>query len=56
MVTKRNTRAGKKVKNLKARSLSARKAKGVKGGLLPAVKTAQKVQYAMGDGSVRFVR
>jgi len=42
MVTKRNTRAGKKVKNLKARSLSAKKAKGVEGGLLPAVNVAQR--------------
>lgn len=48
MATKRARKSGKKVKTLRAKSLSGKKAKGVKGG-------AQKVQYVMGDGSVRFV-
>jgi len=38
------------VRSLKPRSLSTKKAKSVKGGLLPAVR---KISEGMGDGSVR---
>ncbi len=34
MATKRARKSGKKVKNLRAKSLSGKKAKGVKGGII----------------------
>jgi hypothetical protein len=47
-------KAGRKRSAVK--DLSAKKAGGVKGGLLPAVKTLPAVQYeALGDGSVRNI-
>lgn len=42
--------SGSKVKSLPSRTLSTKQAKGVKGGLLPAVSPAQ---WKLADGSVR---
>ncbi len=52
----KTAKAGKKasVKGLPARGLSARQAKGVKGGSTVALPAVQKIgQVAAGDGSVR---
>jgi len=54
MVARKTKKPAKKVRSLSSRGLSAKQAKGVKGGstltTLPAVQESQKV---MGDGSVR---
>lgn len=49
----KQAKKSKSVKSLPAKSLSSKQAKGVKGGLLPAVNVALTQKVVPGDGSVR---